>query len=150
MALSDALFHATGHSFRDTELMQRALTHSSARGQADDNERLEFLGDRVLGLIVSEMLYKRFPTANQGELALRLNAMVSGESCGAVALEMGLDTMIRADAVARGTRGRKVSNALADAVEALIAAVYLDGGIEATRSLVSRYWDKRAEAGAGT
>ena len=149
-ALAKALVAATGYAFRDFSLMQRALTHSSARGKADDNERLEFLGDRVLGLVIAELLFKKYPDAPQGELALRLNALVSGESCGLVAVEMGLDALFHADPVARGLKGRKAGNALADAVEALIAAIYLDGGLEPTRAFIARYWSHRAESLAGS
>lgn len=149
-ALAQALVEATGYAFRDFALMSQALTHSSARGKTVDNERLEFLGDRVLGLVIAELLFKRYPDAPQGELALRLNALVSGESCGLVAVEMGLDRLFHADPVARSLKGRKAGNALADAVEALIAAIYLDGGIEPTRAFIERYWSQRAETLAGS
>src|SRR5690606_28623349 len=118
----EALFKTTGHVFRDFKLMERALTHSSARGQALDNERLEFLGDRVLGLSISELLFRAFPDAAEGELAVRLGSLVSSSACAAVAEEIGLPALIRADA---GVKARRSSNVPADAIEALIAALYL-------------------------
>jgi ribonuclease-3 len=143
-ALAAALANATGHVFRDFSLMQRALTHSSARGKLLDNERLEFLGDRVLGLVVTDMLFKALPDATQGELAVRLSALVSGAACAEVADEIGLTKLIHADA---GLKSKgKSRNVPADAVEALIAAIYLEGGIEAARVFVERYWEPRSKA----
>ncbi len=148
--LAEAIRERTGYSFRDAAMLRRALTHASKRGSdGADNERLEFLGDRVLGLVIAEMLFRRYPEARQGELAVRLNALVSGESCGVIAIEIGLDKLIHADPVAKAAKGRKVGNALADAVEALIAAIYLDGGLEPARAFIARHWEKRAEAVAG-
>src|SRR5690606_29913673 len=131
-----ALADITGHVFRDFSLMQRALTHSSARGVAFDNERLEFLGDRVLGLCVAEMLFKAHPEAPQGELAVRLNALVSGVACAEVAAEIGLTRFIHADAALRA-RG-KSRNVPADAIEALIGALYLEGGLDVAGAFVRR------------
>jgi ribonuclease-3 len=140
--LAEAIGQRTGYAFRNAALLRRALTHASKRGSdGTDNERLEFLGDRVLGLVVSEMLFNRYPEARQGELAVRLNALVSGETCGVIAMELGLDRLIHADPVARSAKG----NALADAVEALIAAIYLDGGLEPARAFIAQHWEHRAE-----
>ncbi len=148
--LAEAIRERTGYAFRNAAMLRRALTHASKRGSdGADNERLEFLGDRVLGLVIAEMLFRRYPEAQQGELAIRLNALVSGESCGVIAVEIGLDKLIHADPVAKAAKGRKVGNALADAVEALIAAIYLDGGLEPARAFIARHWEKRAEAVAG-
>jgi ribonuclease-3 len=127
--LAEAIGERTGYVFRDTAMLRRALTHASKRGSdGADNERLEFLGDRVLGLVIAEMLFRRYPDARQGELAVRLNALVSGESCGVIAIEIGLDKLIHADPV-----------------EALIAAIYLDGGLEPARAFIARHWEHRAE-----
>ena len=145
-ALAETLVAATGYPFRDFSLMQRALTHSSARGKADDNERLEFLGDRVLGLIVTEMLFNAYPDAPQGELAVRLSGLVSGATCAEIADEIGLVRLIHADAGVKAQKGKKPKNVPADAVEALIAAIYLDGGLEAARKFVLRYWEPRSKA----
>lgn len=135
----------TGHAFRNLALLQTALTHASTGG-AINNERLEFLGDRVLALVVSEMLFATFPAAREGELAVRLNALVRAETCADVAQELGLESVIRADSAVRAGAGAKSRNVLSDATEALIAAIYLDGGIDAARSFILRYWDKRSRA----
>jgi ribonuclease-3 len=145
-ALAEALRERTGHSFRDHALLQTALTHSSAARALTNNERLEFLGDRILALIVSEMLFQAFPDAPEGELAVRLSALVSGQTCAEVGLELGLDAFMRADAALRPPKGRKGTNVLADAVEALIAAIYLEGGLDAARGFVLRYWQPRSAA----
>lgn len=146
-ALAAALADSTGHVFRDFQVMARALTHASAQGRdVANNERLEFLGDRVLGLIVSDMLYRTYPDADQGELSIRLNALVNRDVCAEVSDEMGLIGLMRAEANVRSQAGRQGKNVRADAVEALIAAVYLDAGMEAARTVVLRFWEPRAHA----
>jgi ribonuclease-3 len=145
-ALAAALREPTGHAFRDLKLLQTALTHSSAVKAAANNERLEFLGDRVLGLVVAEMLFNLFPDAREGDLAPRFNALVDARTCGAVGVELGLDALIRADATLKTRKGGKAGNYLSDAVEALIAAIYLDGGIEPARAFILRYWEPRSRS----
>ncbi len=150
-ALAGAVEKATGHTFSDPELMQLALTHSSVRARHQtDNERLEFLGDRVLGVVVADLLFHAFPDADQGELAVRHSALVSGETCAEIADETGLTPLIHADAGVRGQKGRKAKNIRADAVEAMIAAIYLDGGLEAARGFVRAHWEPRSRVAAGT
>ncbi|WP_274630683.1 ribonuclease III [Arvimicrobium flavum] len=145
-ALAAIIAERTGYAFHDVALLQRALTHSSVRGKVGaDNERLEFLGDRVLALVVAEMLFRRHPEATQGELAVRLSSLVSGDSCAEVAEEIGMTEFIHADAAVRGVNGRKAKNVRADAMEALIAAVYLDSGLEPARAFILRFWEKRAQ-----
>ena len=124
--------------FKDPSLLERALTHASAGG--DDNERLEFLGDRVLGFMIAEMLIKKFPKENEGTLALKLNALVRMETCARVAEQAGVDkALIMAPSEDRAG-GRRKGAILGDACEALIAALYLDGGILAARRFVTKYW----------
>lgn len=147
-ALIAALEQRTGYRFADAGLAEQALTHSSVRGGAADYERLEFLGDRVLGLVVAEMLFRAYPDAIQGELSVRLNALVTGDTCAAVAEEIGLVPLIRSDGI-RALDGRKARGIRADAMEALIAAIYLDGGLEAARAFITRFWRDRAAAGLG-
>lgn len=145
-ALAAAIAERTGYAFRDVALLQRALTHSSVRGKVGtDNERLEFLGDRVLALIVTEMLFRLFPAAAQGELAVRLSALVSGDACAEIAEEIGISQFIHADAAVKGAAGRKAKNVRADAMEALIAAVYLDSDLESARAFVLRFWEARSQ-----
>jgi len=143
-ALASAIAGKTGYAFKDLRLLETALTHSSAVRATSNNERLEFLGDRVLGLIVADMLLKQFPEAREGDIAPRFNALVEARTCSDIGLELELDQFIRADAALR-SRGRKPGgNYLADAVEALVAAIYLDGGIDAARAFVQRFWEPLA------
>ena len=149
-ALVETLRERTGHTFNDLERLERALTHSSARRRTgSDYERLEFLGDRVLGLVVADLLFHAFPGAPEGELALRLNALVSGEACAEVAEEIGLADFIRAESGLRSVSGRKGRGTRADVMEALIAAIYLDGGLDAARSFILRYWEPRSRKAQG-
>ena len=143
-ALKAFVAERTGHAFSDTALLQTALTHASATRAASNNERLEFLGDRVLGLVIADMLFRLFPDAREGELAPRFNALVDARTCGAVGIELGLVEVMRADAALRSRTDERSRSYLSDAVEALIAAIYLDGGLEAARVFILRYWDKRS------
>ena len=143
--LSRAVADRTGYAFTDVVLLEQALTHSSVSGSSGNNERLEFLGDRVLSLVVADFLVRTFPAAREGELAVRLNELVRGETCAAVAGQLGLDELIRTDRAAR-VKGPKAKNILSDATEALIAAIYLDGGIDAARAFILRYWEPLSHA----
>jgi ribonuclease-3 len=146
-ALAAALEEKTGHAFLDAERLQRALTHASARSHASpDYERLEFLGDRVLGLVIAELLYRQYPDAAEGELSRRLNALVNAETCAEIAEEIGLHHLIRAGSEIRTLSGRKRVNLRADAMESLIAVIYLEGGLGAARSFIMRYWEQRSKA----
>ncbi|MEW9806702.1 ribonuclease III [Mesorhizobium marinum] len=139
-ALAREIEAKTGYGFKDLRLLETALTHSSAVKAASNNERLEFLGDRVLGLIVADMLLAQFPDAREGEIAPRFNALVDARACSKIGMEMQLGDVMRADSALK-SRGRKAGgNYLADAVEALIAAIYIDGGMEAARTVVHRLW----------
>lgn len=141
----------TGHRFLDHACLEQALTHSSVQSSsATSYERLEFLGDRVLGLCVAEMLCKAFPDAPEGELSVRLNALVNAQTCAAIADEMELAPLIKTGADIKSLTGKRLLNIRADVVEALIASIYLDGGLDAVRPLIKRYWEKRSlETGAG-
>ena len=141
MASLDVLEGRLGHRFRDTALLGIALTHRSAlRPGHGANERLEFLGDRVLSLAVAHFLYRRFPTENEGDLSRRLASLVRREALARVAraLELGADLRLSRGEEASG--GRENPGLLADACEALLGAVYLDGGIEAAEGVVARLW----------
>ena len=135
----------TGHAFADAGLLRRALTHASA-GEGKDYQRLEFLGDRVLGLVVAQMVFEANPRAPEGELSLRLNALVNAETLAEIADEIGLSRLIVAGSELRTLTGRKRVNLRADVMEALIAAVYLEGGLEAAGRFVRRYWEGRSKA----
>ena len=136
-----ALEEALGHRFADRELLKRALTHASL-GAAHSNERLEFLGDRVLGLIVADRLYKDFPAEAEGGLAVRLNALVRRDACARVAELAGLANHLIMATSESASGGRKKAALLSGAVEAVIAALYLDGGYDAAKTFVLRYWDE--------
>lgn len=126
-----------GYSFRTPDLLERALTHVSASSGSErvSNQRLEFLGDRVLGMAVAEMLYAAFPDATEGELSHRLSDLVRRETCSAMAAAWDVGPQL----VSGGKSGaRRSGTVLADAAEAIIGAVFLDGGYEAARSLVER------------
>ncbi|MCI5077416.1 ribonuclease III [Oricola sp.] len=139
------LEETTGHRFENRERLDRALTHASARGRTGrDYERLEFLGDRVLGLCVAEMLFAEFKDANEGELSVRLNQLVNADALAAVADELSLGDFIRAGSDVRQLRDSHRKNLRADVVESLIATIYLEGGLDAVRPFIRRYWKDRA------
>ncbi|MFS8044812.1 ribonuclease III [Rhizobium sp. BR 314] len=136
---------AIGYEFAETDRLDWALTHASARTHKSGNyERLEFLGDRVLGLCIAELLFRTFGTATEGELSVRLNQLVSAETCAEVADEMQLHLYIRTGADVKKLTGKRMLNVRADVVESLIAALYLDGGLEVARTFILRYWQRRA------
>ncbi len=135
---SDALETRIGYAFRDKGLLGRALAHSSAADARTSNERLEFLGDRVLGLIVAATLYRRFADATEGELARRFVQLTRGETLAEVGHAIGLSAHI---VTAAGSEETGTVNVVADACEALIAAIYLDGGMTAAEAFVARHWD---------
>lgn len=134
-----------GYVFKDKERLSRALTHASAKTHHGRNyERFEFLGDRVLGLCIAELLFTTFKTADEGELSVRLNQLVSAQACAEVADSMELHLFIRTGADLKKLTGKRMKNVRADVVESLIAAIYIDGGLEAARSFILRFWHERA------
>ncbi|AXS40241.1 ribonuclease III [Breoghania sp. L-A4] len=143
-----------GHRFHDRALIERALTHASAlptaRASTDSYQRLEFLGDRVLGLAIADMITAQFPQADEGELARRLNHLVRRETCAEVALELDLDAaMIIGDNEAQ-TGGRQKKALLGDICESVLAALYLDGGWDKARAFVERHWRGRMISWGGS
>jgi ribonuclease-3 len=134
------------YRFSDQALLERALTHISAlKGQSRSGsyQRLEFLGDHVLGLVISEMLFDAFPKADEGELSRRLADLVRRESCADVARLIDLGAALRLGTSEARAGGRSKAAILADVCESLIGAVFLDGGYEAAKSFVERYWAER-------
>lgn len=121
---------------RDAALFTAALTHRSASGR--NNERLEFLGDAVLNLIVAQMLFDRFPQAPEGELSRRRASLVSAEPLAVIAQQLGLGEELQLGSGELKTGGFRRQSILADAFEAVVGAVYLDSGLEAARTLVER------------
>jgi ribonuclease III len=131
-----------GHDFRRPELLVEALTHPSVGG-ARDNQRLEFLGDRVLGLVIAEALLLDDEGASEGDLAPRLNALVRRETCADVARTIDLGAALRMGRSEMISGGRRKQALLADAMEAVIAAIFLDAGLDAARKAVLRLWGER-------
>jgi ribonuclease-3 len=133
-----------GHEFSRAEHLIRAVTHSSmSTTNRGDNQRFEFLGDRVLGLVIAEALLKADAGASEGLLAPRFNALVRKETCADVAREIDVGAVLRLGRSEMKSGGRRKEALLADALEAVIAAVYLDAGFEAARALVLRLWADR-------
>ncbi|MFM6853845.1 MAG: ribonuclease III [Sphingopyxis sp.] len=150
----DALCALIGHSPRNPDLFVDALTHGShgAKGAgrggktARDYQRLEFLGDRVLGLTIAGMLYQRFPQESEGALSARLNGLVTGAVCADVARAIGLPPLVRMGKQARDDGGRDSDNILGDVTEALIGALYLDGGLPVAEQFIVTHWAQRIDA----
>ena len=141
-----ALEGRVGHTFKDKDLLDRALTHISALSggsRANSYQRLEFLGDHVLGLVVSDMLFQAYPRANEGELSRRLADLVRKDACADVARAMDLGPALRLGSSEAVAGGRSRTTILADACEALVGAVFIDGGYRAAAKLIEKYWKER-------
>ena len=157
-----ALEKVLGYTFKDRDLFSHALTHASVRsskpvatkGKADkrtkltaaapvsvhDNERLEFLGDRVLGLAIAELLWATYPTDSEGQLAKRFNGLVRGETCASVGRTIGLGPFLILSGSEADSGGRAKETILADAVEALLGALFIEAGFDKAREVVRRLW----------
>jgi ribonuclease III len=129
---------------KDEPLFVRALTHGST-GEAD-YQRLEFLGDRVLGLVIADMLYARFPDEPEGRLSHRLNSLVAGTTCAEIARRIAVQPHLRLGKQARDDGARESDNVLGDVMEGLVGALYLDSGMEAVRAFVEKQWRPLLEA----
>lgn len=132
-----------GYTFKNPRLLQQALTHPSAlpSGQGVDFERLEFLGDRVLGVIVASWLFEEFPTEKEGDLAKRLTGLVRKETLVDVAKFIDLDQCMMMKRERSSSENKRLETLLADGCEALIGALYLDGGLEIAHAFIHQYWD---------
>jgi ribonuclease-3 len=131
-----------GHQFAEPELLLRALTHPSMSSPArPSNQRLEFLGDRILNLVIAEAVYRGDSEAAEGQLAPRYNALVRKEACAEVAREIELGEVMRLGRSETMSGGRRKLAMLADGIEAVVAAIYLDAGLEAARAIVLRLWE---------
>ena len=131
----------------DASLYARALTHGSTG--KPDYQRLEFLGDRILGLVIADMLYRRFEVEAEGLLSHRLNALVSGATCAEIARQIGLAPHIELGKQARDDGAQQSDKVLGDVMEAVIGAVYLDLGMDAARTLVERLWSPLVDTANG-
>lgn len=137
------LYGRLGYAFKDRSLVELALTHASARPSLkpnEDNERLEFLGDRVLGLAVAELVTASFPEASEGELARRFNQLVRAERCGEIAQRWELGKLIVMSGGEAESGGRGKKTILANACEAVLGAIFLDSGYAEARDVVHRFW----------
>lgn len=139
-----AFSNRLGHRFARPDLLVRAVTHSSITSpHRDDNQRQEFLGDRVLGLVMAEALLDADPNAPEGLLAPRYNALVRRETCADVARQIDLGAVLKLGRSEMKSGGRRKEALLADAMEAVIAAIYQDAGFDAARKVVLQLWGKR-------
>jgi ribonuclease-3 len=133
-----------GYRFADPELLDRALTHSSAvspgKRVAQSYQRLEFLGDRVLGLVVADLLYRKLPKANEGELSRALNALVRKESCAAIARKLDLGPELNLGESEARTGGAQKDAILGDVTEAIIGAIYCDGGLGRAYEVIESFF----------
>lgn len=137
-----------GYRFRSRTLLDRALTHASMRSTESskgDNERLEFLGDRVLGLVIAELLCERDPKATEGALARRFNRLVRKEMCAQVGRGLKLGPLLLLSVAEGDSGGRDKDTILADAMEALLAAIFMEGGFPVVRDVVRRLWLPHAD-----
>ena len=144
----EALETRMGYKFQNKALGQRALTHSSfgdGRRIIENNERLEFLGDRVLGLLTAEKLFLLSPT-DEGAMARRLNALVRKETCARIARKLGVGDALQISPSEEKQGGREKVSILGDACEALLAAIYLDGGFEAVKLFFETHWVDEIDA----
>ncbi len=133
----------TGRKPAQASLFLQALTHGSAA--AANYERLEFLGDRILGVVVAEWLFEHFPTEPEGKLSRRFNALVSGETCADIARDIGIPTHLVLGKQARDDGAADSDNVLGDVMEAIIGALFLDAGMDAAKSLVRHLWSGRVD-----
>ncbi|MEM9838300.1 MAG: ribonuclease III [Pseudomonadota bacterium] len=133
-----------GYTFTNKELLERALTHSSlSSANTRDLERLEFLGDRVLGLMTAEALWRRYPEMSEGDLAPRLNQLVRKETCADAARHFDLGPALRLSAGEEKNGGRERNAILGDVMEALLGALYIDGGLAAAQGIYDAFWGER-------
>lgn len=150
-AALSALEARIGYTFGDRGLLVTALTHGSAVvNAAASYQRLEFLGDRVLALVIADMLYVAFPAASEGELAQRLTALVRNEACADVARALDLGEAMRLGSGEVQSGGRRKAAILGDVCEALIGAIYLDGGLAPARALIEANWGGRMLSATAT
>lgn len=138
------LAERVGYQFNDKFLLELALTHRSA--SANNNERLEFLGDAILGMVISDWLYARFESASEGQLSRLRASLVKRETLAAIATKLDLGAYLQMGTGEQRSGGQSRTSTLADAVEAVIASIYLDGGIDHARELIHRLYAARLES----
>lgn len=139
MSVAEFVEQRLGHKPTDLALFERALTHSSFG--ADNYQRLEFLGDRVLGLTIARALYERYPAEPEGQLSKRYNSLVARETCAEVGYALGVPALLRLGKQARDDRANQSDNVVGDVVESLLGALYLEAGLEAAERFVLQAWE---------
>ena len=134
------------YQFKNNRLLEEALTHASARKSSKvNNERLEFLGDRVLGLVIAEELLRKNPNSTEGEIATYYNSLVKKETCAFIAKEIGLENLLTLGKSVKRTNDRQKDKILGNAIEALIGAIFLDAGFAISKQLVLKVWRKQID-----
>jgi ribonuclease III len=142
----DRLESRLGHTFATPTWLHQALTHASAtENRVESNERMEFLGDRVLGLVIAEMLLEKFSDEQEGDLGYRFTALARREALARVAHDIDLGAFLKLSDGERDTGGAEKAGVLANTCEAVIAALYLDGGLEVAAHFIKRYWEPLLE-----
>lgn len=142
--VADFLRDSLGHESKNPALFERALTHSSAT--RDSYERLEFLGDRVIGVVIARWLYERFPSEPEGKLSRRYNVLVARETCGEIGRGLGLPALIRLGKQAREDGANWSDNVVGDVVESLVGALFLDSGLDAAERFIRSAWASYVES----
>lgn len=142
----DDISERLGYRFHDVALLTEALTHGSTQKHKGDYQRLEFLGDRVLGLVIAEHLFRSHPKDGEGHLTHVLSSLVRSEACAEAGDTIGLPDLVIIGAGERAKGMNQNRTLLGDAMEALVAAIYLDGGLDAARGFVLRCWDRQLRA----
>ena len=144
--LYDQIAHRLGYSFKDHVLLRHALTHSSSKIKLDDYQRLEFLGDRVLALVIAEELYRLNPTHREGDMANLHSNLVRGEICAEVGKCLGISDFIVVGLNEHKKGVNLNSSIVGDVIEALIGGMYLDGGLEQAKAFILRNWESHLMA----
>ena len=135
------------YQFKNNRLLEEALTHSSAsKASKANNERLEFLGDRVLGLVISEELLRLNPQSTEGQIATYYNCLVKKDTCASLAKEIGLENLLTLGKSVTRTNDRQKNKILGNAIEALIGAIFLDAGFKSSREIVLKVWRNELES----
>jgi ribonuclease III len=137
---SEEISGVIGYRFQNEDLLKAALTHASSSRRAADYQRLEFLGDRVLSLVIAEVLYRQHANENEGQMATRHSALVRGETCADVGLAMNIADYIIVGPIEKRKGVQQMRSVVADVVEALIGAIYLDGGFESAQTFIIKGW----------
>ncbi len=140
--INEELSERTGYRFHNEDLLKVALTHGSSNRKATDYQRLEFLGDRVLSLVIADVLYRQHETENEGQMATRHSSLVRGDACSDVGLALGLADYIIVGVSEKKKGVQHVRSVLGDVVEALIGAIYLDGGFASAQAFILKGWSE--------